>query len=118
MHGRREASNTIYVASSDLAIPGLPVLAGKGAGVFKSVADDLVLTAPGQASRRLWELPSWMRPCKGRKPLTYHGNPDKWSTKGGRARLVSAAKGQEFVLDCQHYPQAPSWAHELLCAHG
>ena len=118
MYGRREASNTIYVASTDLAIPGLPVLPGKGAGVFQSVTDELVLTAPGQTSRRLWQLPSWMRPSEGRKPLTYHGNPDKWSTEGEHVRLVSAAKGQEFVLDCQHYAQASTWVHGLLRAHG
>jgi hypothetical protein len=117
MHGRREASNTIYVASQDLTIPGLPVLAGKGAGVFKSVASDLVLTAPDQDSRRLWRLPAWMQPTEGKKALTYHGNLEKWTSVDGHAHLVSAAKGQEFVLDCQHYAEALPWVHGLLSKH-
>ncbi|MDB5906423.1 MAG: hypothetical protein JWP34_537 [Massilia sp.] len=67
----------------------------------------LTLTKPG-CSRSVWSLPSWFAP-EGRVPLNYHPNPDSWKNEEGSVTLRSAAKGQEFVINGDVYPQLESW---------
>lgn len=76
----------------------------------------LQLTRAG-SSRSVWSLPAWFLPKKGREPLSYNPRPEQWEKEGGRAILKSAAKGQEFVLDGTAYPEAESWANELVREH-
>lgn len=104
-------NNTIYVASDRLELEGL---SGRlpGAGVFDRYQDRLRLTKPG-ATRSVWSLPSWFEP-RGKQALGYHGETSRWSRTGDRVDLKTVGRGQEFVLDTLHYPEAMAWVRELL----
>lgn len=114
LHGERASNNTIYLARDTLRLPHGPHDIGPGAGTFKRLSPRLVLTAPGQKSRRVWQLPRWFYPSKGRTPLTYNANPANWSRDETSATLISAAKGQEFVLDCRGYPEVCEWLQSMI----
>lgn len=105
--------NTIYVASkvSNGRTDGIT-----GAGVFDRWSSDLQLSA-SNANRSIWKVPVWMKPCNGRPPLTYHGDPKRWIGRDDGLLLRTAAKGQEFVLDADYYPEAEDWARELIRTH-
>lgn len=115
--GKRHNNNTIHIASDRLILDGRDTgLAG--AGIFPTLQPELVLTAPG-CSKSLWEVPSWLRPQEGRRPLSYHGSPQRWSDgEEGMARLQSVAKGQEFVFDAQGLPEALAWVETLAALSG
>jgi hypothetical protein len=72
----------------------------------------LQLTKPG-CSRSIWLLPSWFEP-KGRPPLSYHPKLSSWEAGGDSVTLRSAAKGQEFVLNGERYPELEAWAGNLI----
>jgi hypothetical protein len=94
---RDRPNNTLYVA--------------RRAGVFRRYDDRLRLTSPG-ATRSVWRLPAWFAP-RGRPPLGYHGDPARWREHGAHVELASARRGQEFVLDTAHYPEARGWLAAL-----
>jgi hypothetical protein len=97
-------SNTIYVAPES----------GKfGAGTFRSYSDKLVLTQPGK-SRSHWQLPKWFDYTDRPPGLTYHSNPKRWVPNESSVYLQTVARGQEFVLDTDHYPEARGWAKALI----
>jgi hypothetical protein len=111
-HRDSEGTNTVYVARDGLRLPAMPGgLAG--AGVFDRYRDALCLTAPGH-TRTGWRLPRWFFPDDGKPPLTYHGSRDRWTVAEGYTMLRSAPRGQEFVLDVDHYPEAIGWAYDLI----
>ncbi len=116
-HARRErysSADSLYIATDHLQLPG--VAGGlPGAGIFRRYHPSLCLTntAP-YCSRCVWRLPEWMHPTPGQTTLTYHGNPSVWQRRDGYTLLRSAGRGQEFVLDCDEYPQAVEWVAELL----
>jgi len=102
------------VAKDKLELPGIEV-DSPGAGVFPTFSEALQLTDPSGRLTSDWIVPEWMAPRAGRPSLTYHGNPDKWSPTGNReVRLKSVGRGQEFVLDTSHYPEAADWLRTLL----
>lgn len=109
-------NNTIYVGCETLDLGNGAV--APGAGVFPKLDDRLVLTEPGQSVTR-WKLPRWFYPDNGKPALTYH---DPKRTKSNRwtpgdsehVYLQSVGRGQEFVLDCDHYPEAVGWARDLI----
>lgn len=103
---RREA---LYIAKPKSA---WTTSAEFGGGVFPRYSDDLCLTAPGR-SRSQWSLPGWFEP-RGRKAFSYHDKPGLWAPEGDRVILQSAAIGQEFVLDADHYDEAEYWAALLI----
>lgn len=93
------ASNTVYT--------------GKDAGVFEKISEQRILTEPEQ-SRSVWRLPGWFYPRR-RTPLTFHTSAERWSLlTGGSARLRTASRGQEFVLDAYEYPEAMAWIDGLM----
>lgn len=106
------ARNTIYIAADRLAL-GSGVTELPGSGVFERYDDRLRLTAPGE-NRSLWQVPAWLVPRDGRPPLGYHDRPDRWRSEGERQLLQTVARGQEFVLDMDHYPEAVEWIHRIL----
>jgi hypothetical protein len=111
----RGQRNTIYVAGDRLQLAASPgVLAA--AGRFDRWTDALRLSADG-ATRSVWEVPLWLDPRLGRTALSYHGHPDRWNREGNRLLLRTVAKGQEFVLDCDEYPEATSWVTTLIKSH-
>lgn len=101
--------NTLYIARSRSAFTPQEA---SGGGQFPKMRPELQLTKPG-CSRSIWSLPSWFFP-DGRPPLSYHPNPRSWVKEDGAVTLRSAAKGQEFVLDGDVYPQLESWAGNLI----
>jgi hypothetical protein len=112
--GGRSARNTLYIAAPQLTLPdGATPLSG--AGVLAQRRSCQVLTAPN-ALRTHWRLPRWFFPSAGRPPLTYHGDPARWRRDTDYTYLRSVARGQEFVFDTTHYPEAMAWLRTLLCA--
>ena len=60
-----------------------------------------------------------MYPGTRKSALTYHANPKRWEMNEGYTRLKSVGRGQEFVLDCDKYPEAVKWLADVLsvCTH-
>lgn len=106
-----DANNTIYISAENLNLGerDLPVA---GAGTFARHSPALRLTAP-DGPRSVWTLPAWFHPT-ARPPLSYHGDLGRWSSKGQHTVLHSVARGQEFVLDTEYYPEAHSWIASLF----
>lgn len=100
-------SNTLYVARERLSLPtahaDLP-----GADIFPEYRARLRLTALGE-SRSVWRLPAWFHPHGNSSALTYHSNTDRWQHRGDHVLLQASPRGQEFVLDCDAYPDALRW---------
>ncbi|WP_372780458.1 hypothetical protein [Litorivivens sp.] len=117
-HAGREdlAGNTLYLARRQLKLPGLahPL---PGAGAFPNFKPELQLTAPDARNVSQWRLPRWFYPSQGRPPLSYHQRPERWQQKPRWCELQAAARGQEFVLDSAHYPQANRWVRQLISNH-
>lgn len=101
--------NTLYVARGRSSFAPNTQFGG---GRFRSFRPNLQLSKPGH-SRSIWSLPGWFAP-NGRTPLTYHPNPSKWSPEGNRVTLHSAAKGQEFVIDGDAYPELEPWVSSII----
>ena len=107
----RNPKNTLYIAREELD-DGAPANA-PGYGIFPEFDQRLALTGPGEPPSR-WRLPGWFFPQGDRKPLTYHPDPGRWQQDGTHTLLRSVGRGQEFVLNLRHYPQATDWAAGLI----
>lgn len=107
--GEYSGDNTIYVARKVLSFNKHCA----GAGCFSSRRDALVLTAQYK-SRSVWQVPRWMHPHGKGSVLSYHQDLSRWSRDADKTILKSAARGQEFVLDTSHYPEAIDWVKTLL----
>jgi len=112
-------NNTIYIASEHLSIGNQSsTLNMPGGGVFSKVNRNLTLTDQEQHLRSVWYLPSWFypyNPNRHRPPLSYHGKPNRWLERNnGSVGLQTVGKGQEFVLDIEHYPEATEWLKGLF----
>ncbi len=86
----------------------------QGAGVFEKYREELCLTCPNQPNRSVWKLPKWFYPRDDFPSLSYHGNKKRWRLDGDHAIMQSVGKGQEFVLNTDKYPEAVSWARDLI----
>lgn len=84
--------NTVYIAAEKLSLPGLGPLKAAGAGLFRTLRPELVLTAEGQPKRSLWSVPSWMAPASGRPPLSHHENLGRWKALLESGSVVGAAR--------------------------
>lgn len=104
--------NTLYLATDRLGLPGVKG-DPPGGGVFERYTEHLCLTAP-DGPRSVWRLPEWCHPRGRPSTLSYHANPDRWSVSGEHVRVRTVARGQEFVLDCDHYPEALDWLARLF----
>jgi len=117
VHCRRaqpRALDSLYIATERITLPGIS-LDTPGAGIFPRYHPSLCLTdQEPYESRRMWRLPSWMFPGEGRATLTYHADPKCWERRADYALLKSAGRGQEFVLDCDYYPEAIEWLANLI----
>lgn len=104
-------NNTLYLSAPSLsAVETRSVM--PGAAMFRSWSETLRLSESG-GKRSIWRMPAWMEPL-GRPPLSYHGDQARWQRDDDGVRLRTAAKGQEFVLDAQHYPEAQAWLRQLI----
>jgi Nucleotide modification associated domain 3 len=104
---------TAYIASETLHL-GYDLEGIAGAGHFTHYSGRLRLTAPGSERRGLWQMPGWFRPRNGCFPITYHRDRTRFSRRGNKTIVRSAARGQEFVLDSREYREAIAWARRLL----
>jgi hypothetical protein len=109
---RRLDNNTLYVARQRLKLPGFRQKV-PGGGAFERLSPPLRLTAEGE-KRGIWRLPRWLYPEKGRPPLSYHGDIERWERDATGVCLQSVNRGQEFVLDCDGYPDAFAWLQDLF----
>lgn len=105
-------NDSIFVGKAKLDI-GIDASDLSGGGVFSKFSRKLRLTAD-EKSRSIWELPAWFSPDGRMSTLTYHGNERRWTQKGETTLLQTVAKGQEFVLNCEHYPEAENWIRNLF----
>jgi hypothetical protein len=107
------AQNSLYLACSGLGLPALPMEL-PGAGTFSRFAQRLRLTAASAHTRGLWKLPGWFYPQGRPSALSYHGTPSRWQLEKDVVYLRTVGRGQEFVLDCDHYPEAIDWLVDLF----
>ena len=108
-----EKNNVIYVSRRFLQMPGCE--SRSGSGVFNRINSSLVLSSTCRESgASLWELPGWCYPRKGVYPLTYHGKMERWQRNGATTLLRAVPRGQEFVLDADHFSEAIEWVCSLL----
>ncbi len=108
-----DPNNVVYIAQCRLQIGELAESL-PGAGTFPLFSLSRQLTVPRAEKVSIWELPGWFHPNENKKPLTYHSNLQRWQKHGDRTELLSVARGQEFVLDCDEYPEAVQWAYDLI----
>jgi hypothetical protein len=111
--------DSLYISTGRLSLPDL-ALDLPGAGTFRCYHPSLCLTnLDPYTSRRLWRLPEWIFPTTGKTPMSYHSNRAVWQrARDGSTLLKSAGRGQEFVLDCEEYPQALEWVVQILARNG
>ncbi|GAA0633631.1 hypothetical protein ACFPTY_04695 [Halomonas beimenensis] len=105
--------NVLYLARRRLELEGLGTTL-PGAGIFPGYSPERRLTAPDAERVSAWRLPSWFHPGEGRPPLSYHADPTRWRRQAEHTALQAVARGQEFVLDAEAYPEALPWAGELI----
>ncbi len=117
-HRGSDRNNVVYLARRYLETNRGADGDCPGAGVFPRFSRELQLTAPNANNTSTWELPGWFHPGEGRTPLTYHSALGRWGRNGSRTELRTVARGQEFVLDCDEYPEAINWASDLILEHG
>ncbi len=112
-HGQPDAGNTLY-ESSDACQLATATEVFPGSGVFPMLRDDLVLTDPQSRLPTRWRLPAAFFPGEDRPPLSYHTRADRWQLDSPWCYLTCAARGQEFVLDLDAYPDLIDWLASLL----
>ena len=111
----RDDTNTVYAASTKLDLGVDDDTCGiAGWGVFARFDPRLVLTDPNGAGVSNWRLPRWFYPEGNKPPLTYHPDRKRWRRDADHAYLQSVGRGQEFVLDLGHYPEATDWLFALV----
>ena len=106
-------NNVLYLARAQPASGGQEDGVSR-AGVFSHFATQRQLTAAQATRVSQWRLPLWCYPHAGRTPLTYHANHQRWRQHADHTELNAAARGQEFILDCDEYPEALPWAGALM----
>lgn len=107
-------NNTLYVSSAQLALPGRSLMKCPGAGSFEKYEHRLRLTAPQSRGCSKWRLPGWFYPARRASTLSYHRKVDSWQIDDDGVLLQTVAKGQEFVLDCDDYPEAADWISDII----
>lgn len=78
----------------------------------------LVLTDPNGAGVSNRRLSRWFYPDGNKPPLTYHPDRRRWQRDADHAYLRTVGRGQEFVLDLAHYPDAVTWLSNLVSSLG
>ena len=108
-----DQNDTVYIASDTLVIngedTGMP-----GGGIFIQYDLKLLLSAPGYTKSH-WKLPKWFYPKnEGHVCLTSHKNPERWHKKKNHVILDTVPRGQEFIFDCEQYPEAIDWLKQIM----
>jgi hypothetical protein len=111
---KSQSSNVIYTATDRLTLPSLNLNGVAGAGTFSRISPMLRLTAPNSNRPGRWLLPIWFHPDGRESVLSYHRDLARWEKADRGVFLSSVSRGQEFVLDCDHYPEAVETLMKLL----
>jgi hypothetical protein len=104
--------DSIYTSTENLRLPNI-VAGVAGGGVFGTFDPRLCLTQQGK-TRSFWQLPLWFDPEGKGSALSYHGNRARWTRCDDCVTLQSVGRGQEFVLNCDDYPEAIEWLATLF----
>lgn len=104
--------DSIYVSTDYLELPHIAITK-TGAGVFRRFDSALQLTLDGQ-TKSIWRLPSWFDPQGRKSRLTYHPGDKPWRKEQDYVQLKTKSPGQEFVLNCDDYPEAITWLANLI----
>lgn len=110
------SADSLYLATQTLRLSGEPGII-PGGGCFPAFHPALCLTDRAGHKRSQWRLPAWFypfHPGAERTPLSYHGRSDRWQLRDDATLLQSVGRGQEFVLDCDEYPEAIAWLAQLF----
>jgi hypothetical protein len=116
-HRGNDSNNLVYLARQYLQLGNGPASKLPGAGAFQHFSPILQLTAAATENTTIWKLPEWFYPGEGRTPLSYHRSLSRWSRKNSHTELKAVSRGQEFVLDCDEYPEAINWAFDIIQKH-
>ncbi len=104
-------NNTLIVGTSDLGMLGRKDLAG--GGLFPRHQPILQLS-DGELGRSTWRLPSCFAPRSGAPLLSYHTDEKRWKRSGDEWLLRVVGRGQEFILDLDHYPGVYNWLAKVF----
>lgn len=107
-YGNRDS---IYISSESIKLLNIDK---PGAGTFKRFDLALRLTSPSPSKTSVWQLPSWFHPKGENSSLSYHKNLTRWTLANDHVLLKSVSRGQEFVLDCEVYPESIDWLRNIL----
>lgn len=111
----KDINNTLYISKQNLNLPGQNNAEINGAGIFPYYNQNAQLSDCLGGSECEWKLPKWFYPIKNkREPLTYHKRIERWQLGNDCVYLNSAARGQEFILNCDEYPESIEWIKSLL----
>ena len=105
-------SNTLYVASDRLSIPGLRQDI-PGGGLFSRFNSRLQLTEPN-AQRSLWRLPNSFLPSSGEPILSYHYDKQRWRKDDKGVLLKTVGRGQEFIMNIDKHPDILDWVKTIF----
>jgi hypothetical protein len=111
-----DPSNVLYVAAKRLKLPTNDSLGVTGAGLFHSITPLSQLSDTESSRPGAWLLPKWFHPRKQASALSYHTDLSRWQKCRRGVMLSSVSRGQEFVFDCQDYPEALNWLRSVLSA--
>ena len=107
-------SNVIYTSGKRMCLPNGGSNGIAGAGTFQFYSPKLRLTAPDSDRPGRWLLPEWFCPEQRLSALSFHGDTARWEKAEDGVLLSSVSRGQEFVLNCDNYPEAILWIDGLL----
>ncbi|WP_290698307.1 hypothetical protein [Amphritea sp.] len=113
LHGEPDKGNTLYLARNYLSLAGLEEISGSG--IFDRFDPRLQLTQTSSDKPSQWQLPKWFYP-EDRQPLSYHSKAERWQQDHSHCLLSAVARGQEFVLLADQYPESADWIENLLAA--
>jgi hypothetical protein len=108
-----EPSNTIYIATETLELPGGIGAGLAGGGRLATLTRETTLTASGQQKKSVWSLPDWFGPDSGRS-LSYHVDRNRWMETPSGLALKTVGRGQEFVIDIGDDKRALDWVSALI----
>jgi len=105
--------DSLYIATDHLNLPSIAINQ-PGGGIFQDWQPTRTLTAVDAQLRSHWHLPAWFHPEGRRSSLSYHDKPARWTRLNNAVQLQTVGRGQEFILDCDNYPEAIEWLAGLF----
>ena len=112
--GHRGDQNTVYDASTKLDLGSADRCEIAGWGEFPKFDRRLLLTDRTGAGVSQCRLPRRFYPDGNKPRLTYRPDRRHWRHDANHAYLRSVGRGQEFVLDLDHYREATPWSFDLV----